>query len=219
MDLDTGSLLDEGIREWLMHAEQSEIDRTLRMLTAAGFKPELVKQKGHRGARVRYHEGDVFRVPLADGRFAYGRILLIEPPRPIFVELYPLVSDKDPSMEELARSDWLLKIHCSDDGIATGSWKVVGHLPVRAPIVKPPFWDDNPFDGKFHLRDDPVDASGQRETTLDEIARLRAQPAVLASRQSVEIVLTNLLLRGQKHEWVYPEESRNPKRDKQKRFR
>lgn len=212
LEIETGFSIEEGIREWDIEARREETARVLQMLREAGFKPEIIAQKAPRRKRVKYKEGDVFRIPLADGRFAYGRIQAIEPPRPIFVEIYPIASQMDPPMAELAHSEWLLRIYCADEGITSGTWKIVGHLPILGSVQKPLFWDDSPFDGKFYLREDPVVALGQRETTLEEIARLRAQPAVLASQLSIETALNQVLVQGLKHEWFHPEESRNPVR-------
>jgi hypothetical protein len=212
LEIETGSWTEKSLREWSVEVGREESKRILQLLRAEGFRPEVARAKRPLRRGVRYAPGDVFRIRLTTGRFAYGRILVIEPPRPVFVEIYRIASKENPPMRDLARSEWLLRIHCADDGITGGAWKIIGHIPIVGPVKKPLFWDDSPFDGKFYVREDPVVALGQRETTLDEIRRLRAQPAVLASRQAMEIALGEVLVRGLKHEWVDPEESRNPVR-------
>lgn len=219
LEVDTGFSIGEGVREWDFEAGPERTRQVLQMLADTGLRAEVAKLKEPRRKRVKYKEGDVFRIPLAQGRSAYGRILIIKPSRHVFVEVYRATNGRDPQIAELARSDWLLKIYCLDNGIASGNWEIVGHSPLLKPVEMPLFWSDNLFDGKFYLRKDPVVSLGQRETTPQEIVRLRAQPAVLVPPESIEIALTQTLVEGRNHEWFQPELSRNPLRDRSKFLR
>lgn len=156
--------------------------------------------RSRRSARVRrqthYKVGDVLRIPLNEsGVRGYGRILLAKPPM-ILVEFFPIVADVDPPIDGFRRVEWLLRLYTTDFGIVEdGTWQVIGHLPV-AKIVKPLLWLEDPLTHKLLLFKDPLDQANPRETTPDEIDRLRAQPGMVHSEGSARTFVIDALRRG-----------------------
>jgi len=142
-----------------------------------------------------YVIGDVVRLPLdVEGIHGYGRILRKER-LGILVEFFRFASSLEPSIETLGSQDRILTIYCSDLGITQASWKVIGHLPVIGPAERLIFWHRSAITGKLYLRTHPDDVVSQRETTEEEIHRLRAQPSGLFGDKAAQAALAAELRR------------------------
>lgn len=78
-------------------------------------------------------EGDVFRLPLDDGRYAFGRVLTRTERA-----FYRFTSSKRrPSLDEIVASDVLFVVGSTDDGFASRRWFVIGNKPIEERLRRP----------------------------------------------------------------------------------
>lgn len=75
-----------------------------------------------RRSRTRPKVGDIFQVPLPDGRFAYGKVF-----RDASVGIYRKIFDKP--TEPPIRSRFAFIVGLYDDILKSGVWPIVGHEP------------------------------------------------------------------------------------------
>ncbi len=128
--------------------------------------------------QLNYRVGDIFRLPLkVKGLYGFGRILIENSPF-IFVEFYGIASKTNPPLESFQQVNRVLQIFTGDMGfVRDKTWKVIGNEPLKSKVTLPPFWKKNNVTGKLYLRTGPIFAqSDLRETTMDEIKQLGAQP-------------------------------------------
>ena len=97
--------------------------------------------------RQRVALGDVFEIPLPDGRFAYGRVL--EEP---VVAIYQQLSTT-PNNPPIGSRDYRFVVGIYTKVLKTGEWKIVGRDPVGAEEdpTPPPRYIKDPVDGSFHI--------------------------------------------------------------------
>ncbi|WP_394828357.1 Imm26 family immunity protein [Pendulispora albinea] len=80
--------------------------------------------------------GDVFEIPLADGKLAFGHIL-----RGNLVGFYGFESDRRVSLDTVVASVVAFRIVCMIDSIEEGQWPILGNVPPPAPMNEPMrFW-------------------------------------------------------------------------------
>jgi hypothetical protein len=182
---DTGYDLTERKREWCL-------DRSLE-IGGTPLASLRHKKAGRTRRKSSYREGDIIKVPLDDrGSKGYGRILMAKPPL-ILVEFFPVVAKVDPPIETLRGSDWILRLYTTDYAIGQAKgWEIIGHIPVER-ISKPLLWLEDPLTQKLLLFKDPLDQKWHRETTMNEIRRLRAQPGMVHSDGSARTFLATEL--------------------------
>ena len=75
--------------------------------------------------------GDIFEIPLSEGRKAYGQYMHYSKKGPI-IQVFDLISDKAVSVEQVASSKLLFPpvITGLYAAIKEGFWKLVGHQPI-----------------------------------------------------------------------------------------
>ncbi len=83
--------------------------------------------------------GDIFEIPLSDGRKAYGQLLNLSKMGPI-IQVFDLISDGSPTLEEIVDSKLLFPpvITGLFAAIRDKMWKVIGNIPVPN-FVQPNF--------------------------------------------------------------------------------
>ena len=96
--------------------------------------------------RIRPKPGDVFQIPLPDGRFAYGRVF-----RDASVGIYKQVSaapQSPPDREEFAFIVGLYK-----DVLTSGRWPIIGRRPFpdEDAAWPPPKSIKDPISGRYSL--------------------------------------------------------------------
>lgn len=80
--------------------------------------------------------GDVFQIPLSDGRYAYGQYVYRDPKHGPIIRVFDFIAEDEMEFEEvrarLARAKLLFPpiITGVFAAIRTGMWKVIGRMPV-----------------------------------------------------------------------------------------
>ena len=145
-----------------------------------------------------YRLGDVFKIPLADGVYGVGRILIVQSPC-LFVGFYRIVLRKDESLDlaGLKISEYLLRILCGDLGFKKKEWEVIGNIPVEGIIELPFFWGKDAMTKGLYLRkynppeEMPLSMTGFEDypSNEEEIAKEGAEPDGLFGWKAAEIRL------------------------------
>jgi hypothetical protein len=78
----------------------------------------------------RYKVGDIFEIPLSDGRKAFGRFLIRSKMGPI-IQIFSLITNEPCDIDEIVCSPELFPpvITGLFAAIKTGLWKVIGNIP------------------------------------------------------------------------------------------
>ena len=195
---DTGWNLLDGTRDWELDESLEGPLSAREVLAGLGgtgvhYRVQRDRAPKKRNGRSKYGAGDVLRIPLrAPGWFCFGRILGTKAAGWILVEVFRLAAQSDPTMDALRDADWIIKGYTTDEGIAQGSWKVIGHLPVEGVPSVPPFWVRDPLTGTLVLYEDPFHQV-PRKTNEAEIRSLRAQHSGALGHGAVEIEATKKL--------------------------
>lgn len=96
-----------------------------------------VSTKKRRKKQV-YQDGDFFAIPLPDGKYAFGRIL--DSANYIY-GFYNIISEKIEPISKLKQIPYMFIIICSDDGITSWRWKIIGHEKLaKGEYIEPDFW-------------------------------------------------------------------------------
>ena len=200
VEFDTGWNLDDGSRDW-------ELDESLTgalsareivsRLRQAGFKFTVTwRTKQTRGAKsLGYREGDIVSLPVDDqGNRGYGSILVEKSPL-IFLGFFGFVRKEDPPIEIFGSLEPILRIYTTDQGIVGKTWKVLGNIPITRPVPLPQFWwsYDKPDKRLLLFRSHLADYRTGRETSLDEIKRVGAQPYGIFGHGAAQIHLAERL--------------------------
>lgn len=81
----------------------------------------------------KLQQGDVFRLPLDDGRYGFGRVLT-DTER----AFYRFTSAaKRPPLDDIIASEVLFVVGSTDDGFAKRKWFVIGNRPLEERLRKP----------------------------------------------------------------------------------
>lgn len=97
--------------------------------------------------KIKIKVGDVFEIPLPDGRFAYGRIY-----KDASVGIYRQVTSKSGN-PPIGSRDFLFIVGITDRDIKTGKLKIVGHDPFanNESSWPPPYSIINTYDGTYSI--------------------------------------------------------------------
>ncbi len=80
--------------------------------------------------------GDIFEIPLGDGKRGYGHVLIRN-----LVGFYAIASDERRSVEDIVREPVAFRVMCMKDAIRDGRWPVIGNVPPPAAMNEPTrFW-------------------------------------------------------------------------------
>lgn len=81
---------------------------------------------------IEVERGDVFEVPLEDGRRGYGQVL-----NATLLGFFAVATDQRLALGEIAQRPVAFRMSCSSAAIRNGSWPVVGRAPLSAEMAKP----------------------------------------------------------------------------------
>lgn len=137
-----------------------------------------------KGRSIRAAAGDIFEIPLPDGRSGYGQIIIDgdELYVAVFRDLYSAL----PDLDELVENDILLVGWTADALIYHGRWKIVGNRPPIVARVPFPSYKVS-LSGKPYVHD--FAGKNRRPATAEEwqlldyktnVAPIRYQKAFLA---------------------------------------
>jgi hypothetical protein len=123
--------------------------------------------------------GDILRIPLPDGRYAFGRVL-----RDASVGIYretTAASGTPPSA-----TDYMFVVGVYDDVLASGRWPVVGHADFSNPEDEwpPPYCITDKITGRMSLYH-----KGQTRPASEAECRGREPAAVWDAHHIVERIL------------------------------
>ena len=90
--------------------------------------PETPRPLPPRPPKQAFGPGDLVRIPLPEGRLAFGRVLYDEA-----FGVYDVISDHQEDPEELRHHPYLFRIVLSDSAISSWRWSVIGHLDFTLP--------------------------------------------------------------------------------------
>lgn len=139
--------------------------------------------------RRKYALGDVFAIPLGDGRYAFGHVIYVDKNKWMFVEIYSQTSQSKRSTQEILNSPRLYKaVWINDlDSERNRLFEVVGSAP-------PPGGDElAPIEVAFgsgvgDLWKRPLLGGPKTHISTEEYLRLREEGLVLALNASVSVV-------------------------------
>lgn len=89
--------------------------------------------------RKRVRVGDVFQIPLPDGRYAYGRVY-----KDASVGIYSAITD-EPSQPPIGSRDLLFTVGLYSDILEKGLWKIIAHDSFGS--------DESPWPPPYFVRD------------------------------------------------------------------
>lgn len=122
----------------------------------------------------RLKRGDVFTIPLGDGRFGLGQTVKVLPHDEIFVVVFDEVVDSEAPISDLAGlvetaglrlGAWTMSVLFEID-----HWKLVGNVPVREDFPMPAYKVAIDRPGNFYVED--WAHIKRRPATAGEVARL-----------------------------------------------
>jgi hypothetical protein len=124
---------------------------------------------------VRYRQSDVFLIPVADGAFALGRVVVKASGGNVLVVIY---SDLAESLEavdlgRLSISRPAFLVETMDLRIKDGTWKVVGNWVPSTELPVPVYKTQVEPGGDFF--EQYIDGRVGGRLTVDEAARLKTQ--------------------------------------------
>ena len=136
--------------------------------------------------RVKLQVGDIFEFDLdtMPGK-GYGRILKIDM-RSLFVELYQSQSNSPFDVSNVDSYKVMLMIWCTDNGLKSGEWTVIGHAPVGE-FEMPDFITTSALTGELQIVRD-----GKRIPATEEL-RKRAQPYGIFGHEAVRLAYVDAL--------------------------
>jgi hypothetical protein len=147
--------------------------------------------------KVKYNLGDIFKLPITNDLFGFGRILIIQSPA-LFVGFYDLVSPNIIDIDTLKENEPFLKIMCGDLGFKKNEWFIIGNIPLNEKIEVPFFWGKDALTDKLYIRKYKITQENplglglgfeDKPTTEKEIKEKEAQPDGLNGWKAAEIVL------------------------------
>lgn len=96
---------------------------------------------------VRFEIGDVFEIPLPNGKYAYGRIY-----DDAGVGIYSFISDS-PNNPPIGLRDFMFNVGMYEDILKLGEWKIVDHDPFGKEESKfpPPSYIEDPLTGEYSI--------------------------------------------------------------------
>ena len=123
---------DEGWRSGIERLSQ-RLQRPKENVRASGrpreSRVDAERSKPRKRAKIRLKVGDLFEVPLGDGRFGFGHIL-----RANFVGFYAVESRERMPIDEIIKQPVAFRIVCLTDMIENGTWPILGNVTPPAPM-------------------------------------------------------------------------------------
>jgi hypothetical protein len=145
--------------------------------------------------KIEPKRGDVFEIPLPDGRRGYGQVL-----DATMSGFFAIASDDRLPIEEVVASPVAFRIWCMSDCIRKGIWPIIGNLPLppamREPLklfrtTHPDFW--------FLIEWRPETGGGERRVPKEEVSGLEADGMWLPENVAQRLLMH---LRGEPCPWV-----------------
>ena len=98
-------------------------------------------------AKTKVHFGDVFQIPLPDGRFAYGRVY-----DDASVGIYCEISD-EPFQPPLGSRSFLFTVGLYSDILEKGEWEIIAKDPftIEESTWPPPYYVKDDFFGNYQI--------------------------------------------------------------------
>ena len=144
--------------------------------------------------------GDVFTIPLGDGRFGLGQAVDVGPHDSVYMVVFDAVLADESEIVDLAElvatAKFLLATWASSVQVEIGRWKVLDRVPAREDFPRPAFKVAIGGPGNIHVEDWGM--TRRRPATPEEAARLPLRSSF--SAMSVENALKGLLGLGPKLE-------------------
>jgi hypothetical protein len=113
----------------VLRERSDEFTRDCDELEVIGFSVKTKARPKKRTLRI----GDVFAIPLGDGKYAFG----ILTPQSGFAEFFKLVSVTMPSIRELKNtSRFRLPVMFSTEALERRQWKILGNIPFDIPMFR-----------------------------------------------------------------------------------
>ncbi|MFJ9461665.1 Imm26 family immunity protein [Kitasatospora sp. NPDC101447] len=125
---------------------------------------------------VRYRQSDVFLIPVADGAFALGRVVVKARGGNVLVAIYSELAESLEGAVELGRlpaSRPVFLVEAMDLRIKDGTWRVVGNWTPPTELPTPVYKTQFEPGGDFF--EQMIDGSVGRRLTADEATRLKTQ--------------------------------------------
>ncbi len=105
----------------------------------------MVTEKAKR-KRIRPQVGDIFQIPLPNGRFAYGKVF-----RDASVGIYQKIFDSPAELP--IKSPFAFIVGLYDDVLKSGMWPIVGHEPFESKESEwpPPHFVEDIISGEYSI--------------------------------------------------------------------
>jgi hypothetical protein len=121
-----------GMEQWEGEPDEAERQQVLEqfrwLLSTFPEPPETPRPLAPRPPKQAFGPGDLVRIPLPEGRMAFGRMLYHGA-----FGVYDVVSDRQEDLEVLRHHPYLFRIVLSDSAISSWRWYVIGHLDFTLP--------------------------------------------------------------------------------------
>lgn len=88
----------------------------------------MVKRK----KEIEPKQGDVFEIPLEDGRFGYGQVLNYTT-----YGFFDLASKERLPLEQIVEASVAFRVGCSSAAIGTGRWQILANVPLTTEMRQP----------------------------------------------------------------------------------
>jgi hypothetical protein len=116
--------------------------------------------------KVKYKVGDVFLIPLENGRYGVGRIL-INYMAVVFIEMYSITPINDVlefDFKEALKEKPISKRWCYDTFLKKGIWTIIDNKPVEGDIDIPYFVSRNDENKPYIKKgtSEPLQTTGER---------------------------------------------------------
>lgn len=124
---------------------------------------------------VRYRRNDVFLIPVANGEFSLGRVVLKVDGGNVLVAVYPELAESVEAVDlgRLSSSRPVLLVETMDLRLKDGTWRLAGNWTPPAELSIPVYKTQVEPGGDFF--EQHVDGSIGRRLAADEAARLKKQ--------------------------------------------
>ena len=133
--------------------------------------------------------GDVFTIPLGDGRFGVGQAVRTTPQDSVFMLVFDLFLDEESApvdLDELiADAQMRLGAWAGSELVEIGRWKVIGNTVPREDFRRPAFKVAIGRPGNFYVED--WEMTRRRPATPEEATRLPLRTSF--SAMAVEVAL------------------------------
>jgi len=87
-----------------------------------------------RTKKIKRTPGDVLRIDLGDGTYAFGRVL------PSTIGFYDLRTPENLPVEEVVCRPILFQVWVMDYAVTKGDWPVIGHVPLTEELLEEPLF-------------------------------------------------------------------------------